>query len=413
MASLDDDFLNGGRKHLRAGELQEAEECFRKALADGGATASVKVQALEGLSKVCSKQGRLDEALARSEEAVRAAREMSDPVMKARTLRASADLHVLRGEYEKALDVVEAAYEVPDNGPTDRAKALHRKGRLFTSWGRFDEAFEAYQQSFQVPGPDVGRDFGVVGMMTLGVKFKNLGLYDKALTCYETALPVCDDDSLTKHKSTLLNHIGVVYRNIGQYQRAERYFNESLAIRAGAGIVDGMGDALAFIGLGMVCSELDRLDEALKYFERGLSIQRRIGHDTCVTNHVVGSALLNAGRIDEAEPYILDGGNDSSVGRLYLAKSEWDAAEQLYDRLRRAHETGGTTFFLFGAYTGLGRAYEGRGEYEKAAEFYHKATQHIEDVRSNLDFEDRERFFDVAYEGFSRTEPYKGLARVL
>ena len=67
---------------------------------------------------------------------------------------------------------------------------------------------------------------------------------------------------------------------------------------------------------------------------------------------------------------------------------------------------------LFTAYTGLGTAYEGMGDDNKAEEYFLKAVTLTEDLRSSLPKAQRETFFDVRINGFLRTAPYDGLARV-
>ena len=67
---------------------------------------------------------------------------------------------------------------------------------------------------------------------------------------------------------------------------------------------------------------------------------------------------------------------------------------------------------LFTAYTGLGTAYEGMGDDKKAEEYYLKAVNLTEELRSSLPKAQRETFFDVRINGFLRTAPYDGLARV-
>ena len=67
---------------------------------------------------------------------------------------------------------------------------------------------------------------------------------------------------------------------------------------------------------------------------------------------------------------------------------------------------------LFTAYTGLGIALEGMGDDNKAEEYYLKAVNLTEDLRSTLPKAQRETFFDVRIGGFLRTAPYDGLARV-
>ena len=48
-----------------------------------------------------------------------------------------------------------------------------------------------------------------------------------------------------------------------------------------------------------------------------------------------------------------------------------------------------------------------------AADYFQQAVKLVEDLRSSLSADQRERFFDVRIGGFCRTAPYEGLARSL
>ena len=67
---------------------------------------------------------------------------------------------------------------------------------------------------------------------------------------------------------------------------------------------------------------------------------------------------------------------------------------------------------LFTAYTGFGTVLEAMGDNKKAEEYFLKAVNLTEELRSTLPKAQRETFFDVRINGFLRTAPYDGLARV-
>ena len=58
-------------------------------------------------------------------------------------------------------------------------------------------------------------------------------------------------------------------------------------------------------------------------------------------------------------------------------------------------------------------ALEGLGDHSAAAEQFRKAIDHTEELRAGLNPVQRAEFYNVRVEGFYRTAPYEGLARVL
>jgi len=58
-------------------------------------------------------------------------------------------------------------------------------------------------------------------------------------------------------------------------------------------------------------------------------------------------------------------------------------------------------------------AFEGLADDTHAEEYYRKAIDFTEDLRSSLKRTDREKFFDAKIYGFYRTAPYEGYVRVM
>ncbi|MFH0958723.1 MAG: CHAT domain-containing protein, partial [Pseudomonadota bacterium] len=67
---------------------------------------------------------------------------------------------------------------------------------------------------------------------------------------------------------------------------------------------------------------------------------------------------------------------------------------------------------LFTANTGLGKVYESKKNYAQASQYYSKAVDLTEEMRSQLLLSERQNFFAGKINGFSRYEPAKGLVRV-
>ncbi len=102
-----------------------------------------------------------------------------------------------------------------------------------------------------------------------------------------------------------------------------------------------------------------------------------------------------------------------TTARFHLLQANYQKAKNEYEKLLKSAEMSHNAENLFTSYTGLGLTYEGTKNFDKAAEYFKKAVAFTEELRTSLTVSQRERFFDVRINGFLRTVPYEGLARVL
>ena len=113
-----------------------------------------------------------------------------------------------------------------------------------------------------------------------------------------------------------------------------------------------------------------------------------------------------------AEKFIAKSGRPASKGRLLLIKNDFEGAKRQYRELLKATEKTGEVDRRFTAYTGIGLALEGSGEFAASAESFQKAIDTVEELRAKLSLHDRSEFYNVRIDGFLETTPYEGLARI-
>ena len=167
------------------------------------------------------------------------------------------------------------------------------------------------------------------------------------------------------------------------------------------------------MNLGEVKQYRGQLREAEANFTEGLKIHKNIKVPTSRPKNLLGMLYLEQGNIEKAEPFIIEAGYSGSTGRLFLIKKDHTKAKESYENLLKSAEKNRNADAFFTAHTGLGIVWEEMGDNARAAEHYSKAVDYTEDLRASISPSARESFFDVKVEGFIRTEPYKGLARVL
>ena len=241
-----------------------------------------------------------------------------------------------------------------------------------------------------------------------GVLEKNRGRFIPAMEAYSLALEA--DKERGKMLALTLNNIGSFAKNWGQYKTAVESYNKALEVARKTG--DSKTEAEGLLNIGLVYADQERYEQALENSQKALELFAKIGAPTDRAKKIVGDLYLELGKLDLAEPILKEAEYDSSLGRLYLLKSDPDSAKKHYEMLLAASQKEGNLDELFTAYTGLGRAFEAGKNYKQAETNYSKGMDVTEEIRSTLLLSERKNFFAIKVNGFSRSEPAKGLIRV-
>jgi CHAT domain-containing protein len=245
----------------------------------------------------------------------------------------------------------------------------------------------------------------------IGLVYDSWGQYQKALDYYEKSMEidrkggdVAGDDGQT------LECIGGIYESWGQYQKALEYYEKSLAIRRNRG--DVKGEAGNAKRMAELYQQIGQYDKALGKAKEALAIYEKIGVPTDNAKDTIGNIYLDQGNIEAAEPLLKEANYRSSLGRRCLMKSDYAGAGEVYERSLKYSEKSGNVAGLFTALTGLGKVSEAKENYTKAEEYYEKAVNQVEEIRSGILPAERKNFFEVKTNGFARSDPAKGLVRV-
>ena len=247
-------------------------------------------------------------------------------------------------------------------------------------------------------------------LVSLGQVYETWGRYAKAVEYHEKSLEIARKIGDVRSEGVTLGNLGLIFEAWGEHAKAEGYFEKSFDIARKIDDEQTAGHALDH--LGNVYHALGQNDKALSSFQQELEIYSKIGAPVRGIKDSMGNLYLDMGDLKRAEPLLREGGFWSSLGRLQLVNSDYQGAQEYYEKVRQVTEKNRDVDGLFIAYTGLGTAYEGMGDDKKAEDCFEKAVNLTEDLRSSLPMSQRETFFDVRIGGFLRTAPYDGLARV-
>lgn len=319
-------------------------------------------------------------------------------------------IYYLTGQFQKGADFYEKAVTLARGlkNPEVLGVALRNLAAINIAWSNYDEAEELNQEAIKIFQENRSRRSAQMTLNNIAVRDKNRGSFSRAAQTYMAALAA--DTEENRYQLIILNNLASMFAARGEPLKALE------ALRAYIDVAQKTGDAVAegeaLMRMAKLQIGMDQSDLALENSKKALEIFYRVGSSPDLAKKVVGDVCLDLGRLKEAEAYLKEADYDSSVGRLNFLRGDLDAARKNYEQLMKSAQKAGNADELFTAYTGLGRVYEAKKNYSQAAQFYNKAVDLTEEMRSQLLLSERQNFFAGKINGFQRSEPSKGLVRV-
>lgn len=301
-----------GALRAEEGRLDEAWQLYSQSLAvasDKG-DAHGRSRALFAMGELREKQGNYEEALSLNERSLAIDERTGDLEGQMASLAAIGDLLFNRKRFDEARHRYEHGLELARSGNISHMEArfTHELGTVYAAEGRFAEANELFERALAlrervdpsgVPvtllamaqaraGQDKNdeaeklfqralksaeqqRNSKAVGVILISVAqwYERRELLEKALPFYQRAISNAADDDFETRALALVG--------IGDIQRARKNFNAALeAYKQATPLFDRVGDvrgrSLVLCLTALVFADQQMDDEALKYFEQGLSL---------------------------------------------------------------------------------------------------------------------------------------------
>jgi CHAT domain-containing protein len=320
-------------------------------------------------------------------------------------------IYYLTGQFQRGADYYDKALKISRGlkNPEQEAVALRNLAAINIAWANYEEAAALNQEALKIFSEKASVRGTPMTLNNIGVMEKNRGRFYLAAEGYARALDADKEANLMQLRT--LGNLGDLFAARGEPTKAIESFQKSVDLAKKIGDSRAEGDAL--LSLGKVQAEIGEFSQALENNRNAVAAYSKVGASTDWAKKLMGDNCLDLGKIQEAETYIKEADYDSSLGRLFLTKGDLDSAKTNFEQLMKTAEKAGNLDELFTAYTGLGKVYEAKKNFTQAYHYYSKGSDLNEDMRSSLLLSERQNFFARKINGFPRSEPAKGLVRVL
>jgi tetratricopeptide (TPR) repeat protein len=407
--------LNGlGDTYWRLGQNERAADYCKKSLAIFVElkNPSGEGDVLHNLGNIYGDLGQYDSAVDYYEKCLAIMKRLKDLRGESYTLNDLGVVYKDWGQYEKAAQHYRKSLEIcrEIKNPSGEVTALNNLGVIYKGWGKYDKAVEYYEQSMNLAKQLKQPQGEAAAMNNLGGVYRLWGQYEKTSEYCRKSLAIRRELKDLRGEGEALNNLGAVYSDRGQNEKAMDYFQK--AIKIAKELKDRMAEGKGIINVGRIFQHRGELGKALEYYQRGFSICSEIKIPVIESKGLIAEILMETGDLSQAEPLLKEVNSDELWGRFYLLRADYSRANQCYWKILKLAEATRDVNDRFTACQGIATAYEGLNEKGAAKEYYEDAVRCSEQVRSSLPPSEREMFFDVTVNGFSRTAPYEGLARL-
>jgi len=287
---------------------------------------------------------------------------------------------------------------VPYSDDAEVVKCIGRITELFGEEKSREALTEIERCRTLMMGPKERMTFSLVA----GNYYYILGYLNKAENYYEDLLRISErrdllaiyKNEMLSAKSSALGNISLIYSAKGDLDQALKYLQDALKIDKEIGYRQGEANALGNIGL--IYSDKGDLDQALKYHQEALKIEKDIGdrQGEAIDLGNIGLIYRDKGNLDQAQKYFQDAlkidkevgyrqGEASqlgNIGLIYRDKGDLDQAlEYLLEALKVHKEVGygqGEAKSL--SYIGL--IYRAKGDLDQALKYLQDALKIDKDI---------------------------------
>ena len=225
----------------------------------------------------------------------------------------------LKGNYEKAIDLLRQAIDINISIFGERYREIgicyNNLGVVYNVLGDYNRSIECHKQALEVARSQYGEIHSdtALAFNNLACSYHESGYLRKALECHKAALGIFlalyGEES--PYTATSYDSLSVLYDELGEKERGLEYASKTLAIRSRILGEDNAETALSYLNTGAFYADLHRFQEALDMYNRASCIFIRLNgednEDLATTYANMGDCYLEMGEWENAIEYTRKG----------------------------------------------------------------------------------------------------------
>ncbi|HBB93770.1 MAG TPA: hypothetical protein DC054_00105 [Blastocatellia bacterium] len=261
----------------------------------------------DGFNGYLAIRGYWDEAVRRGEQALKAARDISDEVEIARFSHNLAITYQQQGNLLEARRLYNESLEIEKQLGREGgiAVTLHNLGVIAQDQGELDEARRLYHESLVI-AKKLSDQSGIARTVHQLAKLaQEAGDLVEARRLYQESLEISKKIGNQVYIASGLHNLAVIAHDQGELDEARRLYQESLEINKKLGHQSGIATTL--LQLGSLAKGQGDIKEARRLSNESLEISKRLGNQSSIA-----LGLHQLGRLAEFE------GNNAEAVRLFV-----------------------------------------------------------------------------------------------
>lgn len=267
------------------------------------------------------------------------------------------------------------------------AKSYNNLGQDFMAFGKFDEAYFYYTQSYRFSSAMNDSLRMAVALHNIGAVFKGLKQYEKALAYFSSTQKISDLIGDHEGKAYNYDEIGDVYKRKGKYDSALYALKYSLGVSRKLKLFVNDLEPGTLMKIAQTYLEKGEDKLALSYYDSAEMLFKKTDND-------YGIAEINLGR-----------------GKVFLKEKKYAEAQKLVEgSAKKAKETNSWTLGIECANT-LSKLHELKGEYAQSLTYYRQYKE-LEDSLFSQGMQAKLLQDQIRFETAAKEDQIKALTKL-